>query len=82
MADLVRYLGLDMELIADAKQVLLKAWSVRLALLSAALSALEVALPFFTTFIPPNTMAILAVCTSAGAAVARIVAQPNSLPKS
>jgi hypothetical protein len=46
------------------------------------LSALEVALPFFTTFIPPHTMAILAVCTSAGAAVARIVAQPNSLPKS
>lgn len=71
-----------MELIQDAKDVLLRAWSVRLALLSAALSTLEVALPFFTTLIPPNTMAILAVCTSAGAAVARIVAQPNSLPKS
>lgn len=82
MADLVGHVGVAMELIEDAKQVLLKAWSVRLALLSAALSALEVALPFFTTFIPPNTMAILAVCTSAGAAVARIVAQPNSLPKS
>lgn len=82
MADLVGHVGVAMELIEDAKQVLLRAWSVRLALLSAALSALEVALPFFTTFIPPNTMAILAVCTSAGAAVARIVAQPNSLPKS
>lgn len=82
MVDLVGHVGVAMELIEDAKQVLLRAWSVRLALLSAALSALEVALPFFTTFIPPNTMAILAVCTSAGAAVARIVAQPNSLPKS
>ena len=76
------HVGVDMELIDNAKDVLLKAWSVRLALLSAVLSALEVALPFFTTFIPPHTMAILAVCTSAGAAVARIVAQPNSLPKS
>ncbi len=82
MADLDGHVGVAMELIADAKQVLLKAWSVRLALLSAVLSAAEVALPFFTTFIPPNTMAILAVCTSAGAAIARIVAQPKSLPKS
>ncbi len=66
-----------MELIEDAKTVLMKAWSVRLALLSAVLSAMEVALPFFTTFIPPHTMAILAVCTSAGAAIARVVAQPK-----
>ena len=71
-----------MTLIDNAREVLLKAWSVRLALLSAVLSAAEVALPFFTTFIPPNTMAILAVLTSAGAAIARLVAQPESLPKS
>ena len=71
-----------MELIEDAKDVLLKAWSVRLALLSATFSALEVALPFFAPFVPPYTMAILAVFTSAGAAVARIVAQPKSLPRS
>ena len=70
-----------MTLIDNARDVLLKAWSVRLALLSAVLSAAEVALPFFTTFIPPNTMAILAVLTSAGAALARLVAQPESLPK-
>ncbi len=71
-----------MTLIDNAREVLLKAWSVRLALLSAVLSAAEVALPFFTTFIQPNTMAILAVLTSAGAAIARLVAQPESLPKS
>lgn len=71
-----------MTLIDNARDVLLKAWSIRLALLSAVLSAAEVALPFFTTFIPPNTMAILAVLTSAGAALARLVAQPESLPKS
>lgn len=70
-----------MTLIEDAREVLLKAWSIRLALLSALLSAAEVALPFFTDLIPPHTMAILAVLTSAGAAVARLVAQPESLPR-
>lgn len=70
-----------MELIADAKQVLFKAWSIRLALLSAVFSALEVALPFFAPFVPPGTMAILAVFASAGGAIARIVAQPNTIPK-
>lgn len=70
-----------MTLIDNAKEVLFKAWSIRLALLSAIISAMEVALPFFTTFIPPNTMAILAVLTSAGAAIARLVAQPNTLPQ-
>ena len=69
-----------MELIDNAKEVFLKAWSIRLALLSAALSALEVALPFFTNFIPPGTMAVLAIVTSASAALARLVAQPKSLP--
>jgi hypothetical protein len=69
-----------MELIADAKKVFLKAWSIRLALLSALFSAAEVALPFFGEFVPPHTMAMLAVFTSAGAAVARLVAQPKSLP--
>ena len=65
-----------MTLVDDAKTILIKAWSIRLALLSAALSAAEVALPYFTDFVPPNTMAILAVVTSASAAVARVVAQP------
>jgi hypothetical protein len=65
-----------MTLVDDAKTILLKAWSIRLALLSAALSAAEVALPYFGDFVPQNTMAILAVVTSASAAIARVVAQP------
>jgi hypothetical protein len=64
-------------LITDAKTVLLKAWSVRLALLGAAFSAAEVALPFFDPFLPPKTMAVLALIASAGAAIARVVAQPE-----
>lgn len=70
-------MGDSMELIDDAKTILFKAWSVRLALLGAAFSAAEVALPFFNPFLPPKTMAILALISSAGAAVARIVAQPS-----
>ncbi len=69
-----------MTLIENAKTVLLKAWSVRLALLAAAFSAAEVALPFFDPFLPPRAMAVLALFTSAAAAIARIVAQPKSLP--
>ena len=68
-----------MTIIENAKSVLLKAWSVRLALLGAFFSAVEVALPFFEplNILPPRSMAILALVASAGAAVARIVAQPK-----
>lgn len=69
-----------MKLIEDARTVLLRAWSVRLALLSAVLSAAEVALPYFAPFVPQHTMAILAIATSAAAAIARIVAQPSMHP--
>jgi hypothetical protein len=71
-----------MELITNAKEVLMKAWSIRLALLGALFSAAEVSLPFFAPLeiIPPNTMAILALVCSAGAAIARVVAQPKTLP--
>lgn len=71
-----------MTLIDNAKEVLLKAWSIKLSVLSAILSAMEVSLPFFTDLVPPRTMAMLAVFTAAGAAAARLVAQPESLPKS
>ena len=51
------------------------------ALLAAMLSAVEVALPFFEPLglIPPRTMTMLALVASAGAAIARIVAQPKTL---
>lgn len=68
-----------MKIIDNWNEVLKKAWSIRLALLSAVFSAAEVALPFFTDFVPPRTMALLAALTAAAATIARIVAQPNSL---
>lgn len=66
-----------MKFVENTKTVLLKAWSVRLALLGALFSAAEVALPFFNPFFPPKTMAVLALVASAGAAIARVVAQPK-----
>ncbi len=66
-----------MQFVDNAKQILLKAWSVRLAILAALFSGAEVALPFFVPFLPEKAMAILAVVASAGAAFARIVAQPK-----
>ena len=66
-----------MNLIDNAGEVLRKAWSIRLSLLSAIFSAAEVCLPFFTDFVPPHTMAMVAVFTAAGAAAARLVAQPK-----
>jgi hypothetical protein len=68
-----------MTLIDDAKTVLLKAWSIRLALLGAVFSAAEVALPFFQplNIFPPTTMAVLALLASSGAALARLIAQPK-----
>lgn len=62
--------------IPDWRKVLEQAWSVRLAFLAATFSAAEVALPFFTPFFPPKTMAVMAVLASTGAVIARIWAQP------
>ena len=72
---------MSIKLIDNAKEVLLKAWSVRFAVLAALFSAVEVALPFFEPLglVPPRTMAVLALVASAGAALARLVAQPKTL---
>lgn len=70
-----------MELIKDAKQVLLKAWSVRFILLAGALSGIEVVLPGLAEHFPPKTFAILTGLCTFAALVARVVAQPVSMPK-
>lgn len=61
-------------------RVLRKAWSVRLAILSAGLSAVEFAMPFLAPERPSGWFAGAAVLVSLAAAGARLVAQPRSLP--
>ena len=83
MADLVGHVGVDMELIEDAKEVLLKAWSVRMALLSALFSgaeALALVLPYLDGIFPTGVLAGLGALAAIGAVGSRIVAQPKTLP--
>ena len=68
-----------MTLIPNWRAVLTKAWSVRLMILAAVLSGVEVALSFLdpeALGINPGRFAALAGLASAAALVARIWAQP------
>lgn len=64
-------------LVPDWKAILRHAWSVRLMIVAALLSGLEVALPLLQSFLPirPGIFALLSGLVVAGAFVARIVAQ-------
>ena len=70
-------------LIDNAQLVLRKAWSIRLAALSVVFSllqifeALEVALPFLTKVLPPQTFSILSAIAAGGAMIARLYRQRN-----
>lgn len=65
-----------MRLAPNWREVLRYAWSIRLMLLAAALSALEVALPFIGALpIPTGIFAALSALTTAAAFVARLIAQ-------
>ena len=66
-----------MNLIPEWRRVLRKAWSVRLALMAAALGGVEIALPLFSNAVPRHVFLGLSVLVTMGAAVARIVAQPK-----
>jgi hypothetical protein len=64
-----------MKLIWNWREVLRKAWSVRLMLLAAILSGVEIVLPFFSEAIPRGLFAVLSFFTVAGAFAARLLAQ-------
>ena len=66
-----------MTLVANWREVLRHAWSIRLMLVAALLSGLDAAQPLVAELvpIPPLVFAGLAALISAGAFVARLVAQ-------
>lgn len=66
-----------MQLYDNWKDILRKAWSVRLMILAGILSAIEVVLPLFADTIPRGTFAALSGVTVACAFVARLVAQKD-----
>ena len=67
-------------LIDNAKAVLLKAWSVRLAVLSAIFAIAGAALPELRDLMPSHTFSILSAVCAGGTVLARIIRQPETLP--
>lgn len=66
-----------MNLLANWRDVIAHAWSIRLVALAAALTGLEVATPYFDGLfdIPTGLFAALSGLASAAAVVARVLAQ-------
>lgn len=66
-----------MKLLQDWKNILRRAWSIRLSIIAALFSGAEVILPLFVDSIPRNLFAVLSFLTVVGAGIARVVAQPE-----
>lgn len=67
-------------LISNWREVLRRAWSVRLLLLAGILSAAEIALPIIREIymVPTGLFLILSMIATASALIARIVAQKST----
>lgn len=70
-----------MNLLDDWKLILKRAWSIRMIILSVALSAAEVIIPLFSDMLPRNTFTVLAVLAAVGGAAARVIQQPSMAQK-
>ena len=66
-----------MKLEQEWKQIIKKAWSIRLMVVAGALSGVEAILPFFSDTISRRPFAILSFVFVAAAFVARLVAQQD-----
>lgn len=64
-----------MKIVPHWKRILRHAWSTRLIVLAGALSGVEVALPFVDDRLPRGVFALLSMIVTAGAFIARIIAQ-------
>jgi len=65
-----------MQLIPESSQAF-KMWSIRLAITSAALGALEATLPLWENDLPGGVFAGLSSAVAVAAAVARVIRQKN-----
>ena len=66
-----------MELIENWKEVLQKAWSVRLIIVAAILSGIEAVLPMFEASFPQGVFAAASGVVTACALLARVLAQKD-----
>ncbi|PAT41969.1 hypothetical protein [Vandammella animalimorsus] len=67
----------NFSLIDDWRKVARRAWSFRFSLLAAVFTAAEVVVPLFGDMLPRGLFVLLAFSASIGAAIARLVAQPE-----
>ena len=64
-------------LLDDWGKIARRAWSIRLSIVAAIFTAAEVVVPLFGDVLPRGLFALLAFSASIGAAIARLVAQPE-----
>ena len=64
-----------MKLIDDWKKVAKRSWAIRVSLIGAGLTAMEVWLPGLSPFTDPKTFLYISFAINIGAALARVVAQ-------
>ncbi|MBS0214019.1 MAG: hypothetical protein JSR26_12730 [Proteobacteria bacterium] len=64
-------------LLPDWRKIARRAWSVRLSIVAAVFTAAEVVVPLFGDVLPRGVFVLLAFSASIGAAIARLVAQPE-----
>ena len=68
---------LKLSLLDDWRKIARRAWSVRLSIVAAIFTAAEVVVPLFGDVLPRGVFVLLAFSASIGAAIARLVAQPE-----
>jgi len=64
-------------LLDDWRRIARRAWSIRLSIVAALFTAAEVVVPLFGDVLPRGVFVLLAFSASIGAAIARLVAQPE-----
>lgn len=65
----------EVKLLPNWRDILRRAWSLRLMACAGLLSGFEVALPFFNDLMPRGLFAMLSMLVVGGAFIARLVAQ-------
>lgn len=66
-----------MKLYSNWREILRRAWSIRLAMLATFFSLLQVLVPIYADVLPRDTFAILTAIATVGVIVARIVWQQD-----
>ena len=66
-----------LSLLDDWRKIARRAWSIRLSIVAALFTAAEVVVPLFGDVLPRGMFVLLAFSASIGAAIARLVAQPE-----